>query len=201
MKIVVASGNQGKLKEIQSVLEGLPVTLLAQSEFNIPSIEENGLSFLENALLKARHAAKCTHLPALADDSGLCVDTLKGAPGIYSARFAGPNANSQDNIAKLLAVLEKNPARQAYFHCTLVFVRHAFDPMPLVCQANWDGEILTAPQGQQGFGYDPIFFLPELQCSAAELTAAQKNTLSHRGQALQEFARQFKQYYASLATS
>lgn len=186
MKIIIASDNVGKITEIEYYLKALSLTLVPQSTFNIVPIEETGASFVENALLKARHAAKHSGLPALADDSGLSVDALDGAPGIYSARYAGPSATDTDNIAKLLNAAKDLSAeqRQASFYCALVFVRHALDPVPLICVGQWKGQLLTHPQGTQGFGYDPIFYVPETHCSAAELPAAKKNELSHRGKAM-----------------
>lgn len=194
MKIVVATTNQGKLKEIQTFFQGLQISLVSQSDFAVPPVEETGLSFVENALIKARHASHYCHLPALADDSGLVVDALDGAPGIYSSRYAGTKANDQDNIQKLLAALSSvsENKRQAHFYCALAFVRHPLDPAPLICQARWEGRILHQPKGEDGFGYDPIFWVPAQNCSAAELSLAQKNSLSHRAQALKAFASEFK---------
>lgn len=195
-RIVLASGNRGKLAEFKQLLSACAFEVIAQSELQIPDIEETGLSFVENAILKARNAAQHSGLPALADDSGLEVDALDGAPGIYSARYAGPptgSAKNNDaaNNKKLLEALaavppEKWPPekRSARYQCVLVLMRHAADPSPLICQSHWEGEILTAPRGTQGFGYDPLFFIPALQQTAAELPAAQKNQLSHRGQAM-----------------
>ncbi len=170
------------------MLENLGVEVVAQTELAVPEIVESGLTFVENAILKARNAAKCTGLPAIADDSGLEVDALKGAPGIYSARFAGPSAGDVDNNAKLLVELEgiAGAQRTARFQCVLVYLRHEHDPVPLICQGSWEGSILHAPQGENGFGYDPLFFIKEPGCSAAELSAEQKNQLSHRGQALRQ---------------
>lgn len=186
MKVIVASDNLGKIKEIQSYLEDLFITLIPQKDYHVPSIEETGLSFIENALLKARHAAKYCDLPALADDSGLAVDALGGAPGIYSARYAGPLAKDKDNINKLLQATAHIPEenRQASFYCALVYVRNALDPVPIICLGKWDGTLLREPQGENGFGYDPIFYVPEAKCSAAELSDVQKNTLSHRAKAM-----------------
>ncbi|GGK63948.1 XTP/dITP diphosphatase [Amphritea balenae] len=187
-KIVLASGNKGKLKEFNQVLGGLGVEVLPQSEFQVPDAEETGLSFVENAILKARHACQLTGLPALADDSGLEVDALQGAPGIYSARFSGSDANDADNNRKLLQQLEgkQGAERSARFRCVLVFMRHAEDPTPLICQGSWEGQILEAPRGENGFGYDPLFLIPELDKASAELPAEQKNQLSHRGKAVQQ---------------
>ncbi len=187
-RIVLATGNQGKVFELNRMLESLGVDLVAQTEFAVPEIVESGLTFVENALLKARNAAKYTGLPAIADDSGLAVDALQGAPGIYSARFAGPDADDVDNNLKLLAELEGvvDVQRSARFQCVLVYLRHEHDPVPLICQGRWQGSILHAPQGENGFGYDPLFYIKESECSAAELSAEQKNRLSHRGQALRQ---------------
>ncbi|HDK37460.1 MAG TPA: RdgB/HAM1 family non-canonical purine NTP pyrophosphatase, partial [Thiolapillus brandeum] len=158
-----------------------------QSDFNIPEIEETGLTFVENAILKARNAATLSGLPAIADDSGLEVDALKGAPGIYSARFAGPNASDADNNQKMLEALADVPDEQrtARFQCLMVYMRHELDPVPIICQGSWEGRILREPQGENGFGYDPLFFVAEKNCSAAELPAEVKNAMSHRGKALQ----------------
>jgi XTP/dITP diphosphohydrolase len=162
--------------------------VVAQSAFAIASVEETGLSFVENAILKARHAAAISGLPSLADDSGLEVDALLGAPGIYSARFAHPEATDAENNAHLLRQLDAVPAgsRQARYQCVLVAMRHAHDPMPLICSASWEGEILTEPAGSGGFGYDPLFYLPEFGCTSAELPPEKKNALSHRAKALQQ---------------
>ena len=185
-RIVLASGNAGKVREINQILSGLDIEVLPQSEFSVPEAEETGLTFVENAILKARNAAGHTGLPAIADDSGLEVDALHGAPGIYSARFAGPGATDADNNHKLLEALHGVPQnlRSARFQCLMVYLRHAEDPTPLICQGTWNGRILETPQGDNGFGYDPLFHVPTHDCSAAELPAAEKNRLSHRGQAL-----------------
>ncbi|HEY1070800.1 MAG TPA: RdgB/HAM1 family non-canonical purine NTP pyrophosphatase [Thermomonas sp.] len=185
MKLVLASGNAGKLAELRDLLADSCV-LHAQSEFGIGDADETGLSFVENAILKARHAARATGLPALGDDSGLCVDALDGAPGLYSARYAGRHGDSEANIDKLLQALDGVPddVRTARFVCVLALVRHADDPMPLVAQGEWAGRILAARRGDRGFGYDPVFFSPAHGCSAAELPAAVKNRDSHRGRAL-----------------
>jgi XTP/dITP diphosphohydrolase len=199
MKIVLATGNQGKLKELQSALHSLEITLLAQSTLQVPTIEETGLSFVENAILKARNAAKHSDLPAIADDSGLAVDALGGAPGIFSARYAGSGASDQDNIQKLLSAVSslKEKDRAARFYCAIAFVRHESDPVPIICQGIWEGRLLAKPQGTNGFGYDPIFLVPALNCSAAELTPDQKSTLSHRAKALAEFRQQFSHAYGN----
>ncbi|MEW5755040.1 MAG: RdgB/HAM1 family non-canonical purine NTP pyrophosphatase [Pseudomonadota bacterium] len=185
-RIVLATGNKGKVAEIARLLADLDLEILPQSAFNVVEAEEAGLTFIENAILKARNAARQTGLPAIADDSGLEVDALNGAPGIYSARYAGPAATDADNNAKLLAALKDIPKdrRTARFQCVMVYLRHAKDPTPLVCQGTWEGRILFAPQGAGGFGYDPLFYVPGQGCSSAELPPDLKNQLSHRGQAL-----------------
>ncbi|MDF1654146.1 MAG: RdgB/HAM1 family non-canonical purine NTP pyrophosphatase [Coxiellaceae bacterium] len=188
MQIVLASNNSGKLKEIQAIMAPLDVELKLQREFDVDDADETGLTFIENAILKARHACQQTGLAALADDSGLCVSALQGAPGIYSARYAGEHGNHRANIEKLLSDLQDAPSekRQAHFICCLALLRHADDPDPLIATGKWHGEILTSPQGDGGFGYDPIFFVPDHQCSAAELDSTIKNTISHRALALQQ---------------
>jgi XTP/dITP diphosphohydrolase len=186
MKVVLASGNQGKVRELTDLLKTQNIEVVAQSEFNLDSPEETGLSFIENALIKARYAAEQTGLPAIADDSGLSIPALKGAPGIYSARYAGDNATDQANIdlvLKNLSGVEKDQ-RSAVFNCVLVYLRHAADPTPIVCHGQWQGEITESQHGEGGFGYDPIFWVPERNCTAAELTKAEKNAISHRGKAL-----------------
>jgi XTP/dITP diphosphohydrolase len=194
-KIVLATGNKGKVAELQELLAPFSWQLVAQTELAVTDADETGLSFIENALIKARHAAQQTGLPALADDSGLAVAALGGAPGIYSARYAGPHATDTTNIQKLLDNLSEVPAdqRQASFHCVLAFMRHAEDPCPLVCHGQWHGSIAEQPQGNHGFGYDPIFWLADQQCTAAQLAPAQKRLLSHRGKALQQLVSQLLQ--------
>jgi XTP/dITP diphosphohydrolase len=187
MRIVLATGNRGKLAEFQQLLQHSGITVLPQSEFDVPDCDETGLTFVENAILKARHAAQITGLPALADDSGLEVDALQGAPGIYSARFAGAATDvDAANNRKLLELLHDIPEaeRSARFQCVLVFMRHARDPAPLICQGTWEGRILATARGNQGFGYDPLFLVPAQAASAAELSAELKNRISHRGQAM-----------------
>jgi XTP/dITP diphosphohydrolase len=186
VKVVLASSNRGKLREINQLIAGLGFEAVPQSDFDVPDADETGLSFVENAILKARHAAQLTGLPAIADDSGLEVDALNGAPGIYSARYSGGGTTDARNIEKLLAELKNVPEaeRTARFQCLMVYLRHAEDPTPLICQGTWEGRILFAPQGENGFGYDPVFWVPSEQCSSAELTPELKNRLSHRGQAL-----------------
>ncbi|MFO1423021.1 MAG: XTP/dITP diphosphatase [Candidatus Competibacteraceae bacterium] len=185
-KIVLATGNAGKVREFAAVLAGLGLEIAPQSAFNVPEAEETGLTFIENALLKARNAAAHTGLPALADDSGLVVDALGSAPGIRSARYAGPDAGDQANIDKLLVELRGVPLerRTARFVCVLAWLRHPADPTPLICQGSWEGVILTEPRGANGFGYDPVFFVPGVQRTAAEMDPTDKNRLSHRGRAL-----------------
>jgi XTP/dITP diphosphohydrolase len=184
-EIVIASGNQGKLAEFRRLLGHLPLTLRLQSEMNVVPAEETGLSFVENAILKARAASAQTGLPALADDSGLEVDALRGAPGVRSARYAGVDGPGADtaNKARLLEAMAEvtDDRRQARFHCVLVFLRHAEDPVPVIAQGAWEGQILREEQGDRGFGYDPLFFVPTHGVSAAELDPKEKNAISHRG--------------------
>ena len=181
--VVLASGNAGKLRELGEVLAPLGVILKPQAEFNVPEVDENGLSFVENAIIKARAAAEHSGLPSIADDSGLEVDFLNGAPGIYSARYSG--AGDEGNNSRLLRELGDTPEaqRSARFQCALVYMRHALDPTPLVCQASWDGFILFEPRGDHGFGYDPLFYVPEHHCSSAQLPRELKNRISHRAKA------------------
>jgi XTP/dITP diphosphohydrolase len=183
--LVLASGNAGKLRELREILGG-SFDVRAQSEFGVEDIDETGLTFVENALLKARRATQATGLPALADDSGLCVDALGGAPGLYSARYAGTHGDARANISKLLGALRDVPDEQrtAHFHASIVLLRHATDPQPLIAEGSWHGRILHAPRGDGGFGYDPVFLDPELGVSAAELDPAVKHRISHRGRAL-----------------
>ncbi len=185
-RIVLASSNRGKLGEISDILRDLDIELVAQGEPGITDTEETGTTFVENALLKARHAARISGLPALGDDSGICVDALGGGPGLHSARYAGTHGDAAANIAKLLDTLRGVPEaqRSAHFHCTLVLLRHADDPAPLIAEGLWRGRILDAPRGCGGHGYDPIFFDPQLGLSAAEMGMAEKNRISHRGLAL-----------------
>ncbi|TCT21944.1 XTP/dITP diphosphatase [Thiobaca trueperi] len=189
--IVLASNNAGKVREIGQLLTEARIRIVPQGEYGVPEVEETGLTFVENAILKARHAARHSGLAAIADDSGLEVDALRGAPGIYSARYAGAGASDQENLLKLLRELEGVPENQrtARFQCLLVYLRHADDPTPLICQGTWEGRILTSPRGTNGFGYDPVFFVPTEGCSAAELDPETKNRLSHRGQALRRLQR------------
>ena len=186
MEWVLASGNAGKLREIGAMLDGLAITVRAQSHFGVTSVEETGSTFVENAIIKARHAALHSGRPALADDSGIVVDALAGAPGVYSARYAGVDASDEDNLRKLLAATThlSADARDCRFVCVMVAMRAADDPLPLIATGLWQGQLLRAPQGDDGFGYDPIFLVPGRNCSSAELPIALKNELSHRGQAL-----------------
>jgi XTP/dITP diphosphohydrolase len=189
-RTVLASGNPGKLAELQVMLRGLGMEIVAQSHFSVPDAEETGLTFVENALIKARHCARHTGLPAIADDSGLVVDALHGAPGIYSARYAGTAAGDAQNVQKLLTDLKEvpQPRRTARFHCVLIYLRDALDPMPVIGEGTWEGRVLEAPAGDGGFGYDPVFYVPDHGCSAAQLAAAVKHRISHRGQALARLA-------------
>ena len=188
LRVVVATGNAGKLRELRACLGDLPLTLLPQNELDVPSPVEDGLSFVENALIKARHAARITGLPSLADDSGLEVPALGGAPGIYSARYAGEGASDQDNIDKLLEQMQslRHGQRQARFRCVIVFMRHAEDPVPIICEGAWDGHIAESAGGEGGFGYDPVFCVAGDSRTAAELAPEEKNRLSHRAMALQQ---------------
>ncbi len=185
-RIVLASNNAGKVREFSELLAQAHVQVVPQGELGVPEAEETGLSFVENAILKARNAAAHSGLPAIADDSGLEVDALDGAPGIYSARYAGAGASDADNLARLLAAMEgvEEGRRGARFQCLMVYVRHAKDPTPVICQGTWEGVILRRPAGANGFGYDPVFLVPTHGRSAAELDSQTKNALSHRGQAL-----------------
>ena len=194
-EVVLATGNQGKIRELGELLSPLDWQVRPQSEWGFAEAEETGLTFIENAILKARHAARHTGSPALADDSGLAVRALHGAPGIYSARYAGANASDSDNVEKLLAALQSVPAaeRQASFHCVLAFLRHAEDPTPVICHGTWHGTITQQPAGNGGFGYDPVFWVAAENCTAAELSKSRKQALSHRGQALRQLIQQLQQ--------
>lgn len=199
MNIVLASGNQGKLREFSALTQGWACDITPQHDLGIEDAVEDGLTFVENALIKARHASRQSKLPALADDSGLEVDALLGAPGIYSSRYArnaGRPAGDQHNCQLLLERMAGLPVdqRTARFRCVIVFLRHTEDPAPIIAQGTWEGHILEAPVGSEGFGYDPVFLAPETQCSAALLPADQKNALSHRGKALRSLAEQFRHY-------
>ncbi|NVK36797.1 MAG: RdgB/HAM1 family non-canonical purine NTP pyrophosphatase [Gammaproteobacteria bacterium] len=198
-QIVLASGNKGKLVELQNALDDFDVALIPQSEFDVTDADETGLSFIENAILKARHASLATGLPALADDSGLEVDALDGAPGIYSARYSimdgetGPASDEKNNQKLLNALKGVQPEnRTARFHCVLAYVRHAKDPNPLICQGAWEGSIQTELDGHGGFGYDPLFFIQELNCTSAQLSKEEKNKISHRGKAIEQLKKQFR---------
>jgi XTP/dITP diphosphohydrolase len=194
-QIVLATGNPGKVTELAAMLAPWGCEIIPQTKLGVSDAEETGLTFIENAILKARHAAAITGLPAIADDSGLAVDALGGAPGIYSARFAGPGATDALNVQLLLEKMSAVPQgqRQAQFHCVLVYLRHANDPTPLISHGIWAGEIAFATKGQHGFGYDPIFWLPDLGLMSAELEKAQKSLISHRGKALQLLQQQWQQ--------
>ncbi len=198
-RMVLATGNPGKVRELSGMLRGAGVEILPQAELGVPEIEETGLSFVENALLKARNAALHTGLPAIADDSGLEVDALQGAPGIHSARYAGPAAGDADNMRKLLEELQGVPERRrtARFRCVLVHMRHGADPCPVICQGSWEGRILTEPRGENGFGYDPLFHVAEFGCSSAQLEPETKNRVSHRARALRRLKRELAAIYSA----
>ena len=194
LKIVIASSNSGKIEEIQSLLEHLPISWVPQTELSIPDADETGLTFVENAIIKARHAAAQSGLPALADDSGLVIDALDGKPGVFSSRFAGPGATDEDRIQKVLESLSdvEKEERTASFHSVIALMEHENDPAPLICHGIWEGSILTKPKGNKGFGYDPIFYVPTHDCSAAELNLMEKNAISHRGQAMAQLLEVFE---------
>ena len=187
-RVVLASNNKGKLREFADLLGGLHLDIIPQAQLGVSDAEETGLTFVENAIIKARHAARITGLPAIADDSGIEVDALNGVPGIYSARYGGPGASDEANNRKLLQALDGVPdaQRNARYQCIIVYMRHALDPTPIICSGSWEGRILTAPRGAGGFGYDSIFFVPTHDCSGAELNGVEKNRISHRGQALRK---------------
>lgn len=187
-KIVIASNNSGKLKEIQQLLVPLDIEVIPQSSLGVTEIEEPYGTFVENALAKACHASRATGLPALADDSGICVNILGGAPGVFSARYAGAPKSDERNNQKLIDILRNQSDRRAYYYCIIVLVRHAEDPQPIIVDSSWHGEIILEPRGEGGFGYDPYFFLPELRKTAAELSMEQKNRISHRGKALKKLS-------------
>ena len=197
-KIVFASGNAGKVREIAQLLDGLDINVLPQSEFDVPEIEETGLTFLENSILKARNAAQHTGLPSIADDSGIAVDVLQGHPGIYSARFAGLGASDEDNLLKLIDMIKPFPEEQrsARFICSMVYLRHKDDPVPVIAQGVWEGQLVTEPKGENGFGYDPVFYVESQQCTSAELPPEIKNKLSHRGQALMQLLDKLNDVYS-----
>jgi XTP/dITP diphosphohydrolase len=191
-QIVLASNNAGKLREFGQMLATVDIEVLPQAHFNIPEAEEPHVTFVENALAKARHAAKLTGLPALADDSGICVRALGGAPGVYSARFAGEPKSDDRNNQKLIADLQDKADRRAHYVAVLVFVHHADDPQPIICEGEWHGEIVDTPRGEGGFGYDPYFLVPDLNQTAAEISADEKNKRSHRGKALAQLMERLK---------
>ena len=195
--IVFASSNKGKIAEVTDILTPLGITVIPQTQFNIPDADETGLSFIENAILKARHCAKHTSLPALADDSGLCVPALNGAPGIYSARFSGEHGNDQANMDKLITDIANTPTnqRQAYFQCALALMRSDIDPMPTIAEGQLAGEIIMQKRGNSGFGYNPIFLLPYLQKTLAEIDNKTRNQISHRALALQKLTNKLSNYY------
>ncbi|MDP0561454.1 MAG: RdgB/HAM1 family non-canonical purine NTP pyrophosphatase [Candidatus Endonucleobacter sp. (ex Gigantidas childressi)] len=194
LQVVLASRNSGKIKEFQKMLANLNIEILAQSDCSVSAIEETGLSFVENAILKARHAAQLTGLPAIADDSGLEVDALEGQPGIYSARYAGDKASDIENNKKLIKEMKSvaSEDRTARFQCLLVFLRHSADAVPIICQGSWEGLVLDEIRGKGGFGYDPLFFVPSENCTSAELSPEKKNLLSHRAKAMEELVRRLR---------
>lgn len=196
-RIVLASNNAGKLREFDQLLAPKQITVIPQGEFNVEDAVENGLSFVENAIIKARHACERTQLPAIADDSGLEIDALDGEPGIYSARYSGQHGDDKAHNRLVLDRLQGVPyeQRSARFQCVLAFMRHAKDPTPLICQSSWEGKILEEERGQNGFGYDPLFWVPDKNCSSAELPKEEKNSISHRGKALQLLLKAFVSYY------
>ncbi|MDX3774989.1 XTP/dITP diphosphatase [Chromatiaceae bacterium AAb-1] len=193
-KLVLATGNKGKVAELSQMLTPFQFEVIPQSAFSVADADETGLTFIENAILKARHAALITGLPAIADDSGLAVDALDGAPGIYSARYAGEGATDADNVAKLLDAIKNVPQqqRQAQFHCVLAYLRHAEDPTPIICHGSWQGSITFTPDGANGFGYDPVFWVAEENCTAAMLTTERKQQISHRAKALSSLLQQLQ---------
>ena len=195
-KLVLATGNTGKVNEFNQLFAALSVEVVTQSSLGVTPVPETGETFIENAIIKARHAARQTGLPAIADDSGLVVSVLDGAPGIYSARYAGEGCSDQDNIDKLLTALHGQMDRRAHFFCALVFMRHADDPVPLISQGYWHGTITQSPVGFGGFGYDPVFYVTSERCTAAEMDKARKNSISHRGQAMSVLIEQMRQAFA-----
>lgn len=196
-QVVLASGNKGKIAEIQAILQHHQIEIISQSHFNVPEVAETGTTFIENAIIKARHASAITGLPAIADDSGLEVDALNGEPGVYSARYAGLPSNDQNNTDKLLAALANTPKEQrsARFHCVMVFMAHANDPSPLIAHGTWEGGITLEKSGANGFGYDPVFYVPEQGCTSAQLESSIKNTLSHRSLALSTLMPQIAAFF------
>ena len=197
MKVVLATGNKGKVSEFNHLLLNTGIHVVPQSDFQISSVEETGTTFVENAIIKARHASEITGLPAMADDSGLEVDALNGAPGIISARYSGEEGNDHRNVEKVLQELNSVPEelRTARFQCVIVFMRHAKDASPIICEGTWEGRLLNVPVGDNGFGYDPIFYSPEQNCSAAQLSPEIKNKISHRGKCLQKLLVEIKKIY------
>lgn len=196
-KIVLASGNAGKVREINKLFSGYGIEIVPQSDLNVPEVPETGTTFVENAIIKARHAAKLTGLPAISDDSGIEVDALDARPGVYSARYAGEGASDLDNNNKMLEELQgvAEAERTARYWCLLVFMRHHNDPVPIITQASWEGRILEAPLGDGGFGYDPIFYVPTHNCASGELAIEEKNKISHRALALQAMLEEFKKHH------
>ncbi len=196
-KIVLASSNAGKVREINKLFSGCGIEVVPQSEFNVPDVPETGTTFVENAIIKARHAAERTGLPAIADDSGIEVDALNARPGVYSARYAGEGASDTDNNNKMLEELSNTPEaeRTARYQCLIVFMRDHTDPVPIITQGSWEGRILDAPRGEGGFGYDPIFYVPTHDCSGGELELEEKNKISHRAQALNAMLEEFKKHH------
>jgi XTP/dITP diphosphohydrolase len=192
-KLVIASGNAGKLREIAHILAPLDIEAVPQSEFNVPDCPEPHVTFVENCLAKARHASAHSGLPALADDSGICVEALGGAPGVYSARYAGEPKSDARNNDKLIAELANADNRRAHYTCVMVYVRHPDDPEPVIAEGHWYGEIIDTPRGQNGFGYDPYFLVPGFDKTGAELDEDTKNAISHRGQALRDLVEKLKQ--------
>lgn len=199
-ELVLASDNSGKLRELSALLSGAGFSVVGQGALGVIPAEETGKTFVENAILKARNAAEQTGRPAIADDSGIEVDALGGAPGVYSARFAGERASDSENVSKMLSQLVDVPSeeRQARFRCLMVYLRHADDPAPLICEGTWSGCITASPSGENGFGYDPVFWVPEESCTAAELIPARKNTLSHRARALRLLVDRLKESVGDL---
>ncbi len=195
--IVIASNNAGKLREFSALLAPFEFTAIAQTELGVTEADEPYATFIENALAKARHASRATGLPALADDSGICVPVLGGAPGVFSARYAGAPKSDQRNNEKLIAALQGHTDRRAFYYSTLVLMMHADDPQPLLADGEWHGEIIDVPRGAGGFGYDPYFWLPEHGCTAAELSADLKNSMSHRGLAMQQLTKKLQQHVIS----
>lgn len=196
-KMVFASGNAGKLREINKLFANTGIEVVPQSDFDVPNVAETGTTFVENAIIKARHAAKCTGLAAMADDSGIEVDALNACPGVFSARYAGDNASDTDNNNKMLDELQgfNETERTARYQCIIVFIRHHTDPVPLISQGSWEGRILDAPSGNGGFGYDPIFFVPTHNCSSAELPMQEKNRISHRATAMHDMLQQLRMHH------